>query len=146
MQKTYSLDLVIELATVAFAILILAVGSGIFFTWRKSKKIDLPIWTNTTKQMLVHSAIPLFVGGLFCIALLYHHLFALIAPSTLLFYGLALINAEKYTFSDIKYLGACEIILGCVSLFYLGYGLVFWAVGFGILHILYGIMMFKKYK
>lgn len=146
MQKAYSLDLIIELATIAFAILILALGSGIFFTLRKSKKFDLPVWTNATKKMLLHLSVPLFVGGVFCIALLYHHLFALIAPATLLFYGLALINAEKYTFSDIKYLGICEIVLGCISLFYLGYGLVFWAIGFGILHILYGIMMFKKYK
>jgi uncharacterized membrane protein YgdD (TMEM256/DUF423 family) len=130
-QKMYSYDLIIEL---------------VFIALRKSKKFDLPVWTNTTKKMLLNLAIPLFVGGVFCMALLYHQLFALIAPVTLLFYGLALINAGKYTFSDIRYLGACEIILGCISLFYLGFGLVFWAVGFGILHILYGIIVFKKYK
>jgi hypothetical protein len=91
-------------------------------------------------------AIPLLVGGVFCAALVYHQLFAWIAPATLLFYGLALINAEKYAFSDIKYLGFSEIILGCISLFYLGYGLIFWILGFGILHVFYGLLMFKKYK
>ena len=145
-QKGYSSDLIIELAVIASVVLILALGSGIFFTLRKSKKFDLPVWTNTTKKMLLHLAIPLFVGGVFCIALLYHQLFALIAPATLLFYGLGLINAGKYTFSDINYLGVCKIILGCISLFYLGFGLVFWAIGFGVLHILYGIIVFKKYK
>lgn len=145
-QKMYSYDLVLELTLVALLVLILALVSGIFFTLRKSKKFNLPIWTNTTKKMLLNIVIPLFVGGVFCIALLYHQLFALIAPTTLLFYGLALINAEKYTFSDIKYLGMCEILLGCISLFYIGYGLVFWAIGFGVLHILYGLIMFKKYK
>ncbi|MFV8373939.1 hypothetical protein [Flavobacterium sp. LB1P62] len=145
-QKIYSYNLIIELTFVALLILILAMVFGIFFTLRKSKSANLPVWTNTTKKMLLHLAIPLFVGGVFCVALLYHQLFALIAPTTLLFYGLALINAEKYTFSDIKYLGICEIFLGCISLFYLGYGLVFWAIGFGILHILYGLIMFKKYK
>jgi hypothetical protein len=145
-QKGYSSDLIIELAVIASVVLILALGSGIFFTLRKSKKFDLPVWTNTTKKMLLHLAIPLFVGGVFCIALLYHQLFALIAPATLLFYGLGLINAGKYTFSDINYLGVCEIILGCISLFYLELGLVFWAIGFGVLHILYGIIVFKKYK
>ena len=96
--------------------------------------------------MLFNLAIPLLVGGVFCLALLYHQIYVLIAPATLLFYGLGLINAEKYTFSDIKYLGFCELALGCVSLFFLGYGLVFWIIGFGILHILYGLIVFKKYK
>lgn len=145
-HKLYSVNLVWELVSIALIILVCAFTFGIFFTMRKSKKYNLPIWTTATKKMLVNLAIPLTVGGVFCVALLYHQIYVLIAPATLLFYGLALINAEKYTFSDIKYLGFCELALGCVSLFFLGYGLVFWIVGFGILHILYGLIVFKKYK
>ena len=145
-HKLYSVDLVSELVVIALIILFFALTFGIFFTIRKSRKYNLPIWTTATKKMLVNLAIPLVVGGIFCLALLYHQIYVLIAPATLLFYGLALINAEKYTFSDIKYLGFCELALGCVSLFFLGYGLVFWIIGFGILHILYGLIVFKKYK
>lgn len=145
-HKLYSVDLVSELVFIALIILVFALTFGIFFTIRKSKKYNLPIWTAATKKMLVNLAIPLLVGGVFCLALLYHQIYVLIAPATLLFYGLALINAEKYTFSDIKYLGFCELALGCVSLFFLGYGLFFWIIGFGILHILYGLIVFKKYK
>ncbi len=138
--------LVRELFLTASIVLFSALTFGIFFTIRKSRKNNLPIWTSATKNMLLNLAIPLFVGGVFCLALLAYKIYFLIAPATLLFYGLALINAEKYTFSDIKYLGFCELILGCISLFFLGYGLVFWIVGFGVLHILYGLIMFKKYK
>jgi len=145
-HKLYSVDLVSELVFIALIILFFALTFGIFFTIRKSRKYNLPIWTSSTKKMLINLAIPLLVGGVFCFALLYHQIYVLIAPATLLFYGLALINAEKYTFSDIKYLGFCELALGCVSLFFLGYGLVFWIIGFGILHILYGLIVFKKYK
>lgn len=145
-QKMYATDLVTQLFFIALIVLVFALTFGIFFTLRKSKKYDLPIWTTATKNMLINLAIPLSVGGLFCLALLYHQIYVLIAPVTLLFYGLALINAEKYTFSDVKYLGFCQLFLGCVSLFYLGYGLVFWIIGFGILHILYGLILFKKYK
>lgn len=145
-HKLYSVDLVSDLVLIAMIILVSALTFGIFFTIRKSRKYNLPIWTTATKKMLVNLAIPLVVGGVFCIALLYHQIYVLIAPTTLLFYGLALINAEKYTFSDIKYLGFCELILGCISLFYVGYGLVFWIIGFGVLHILYGLIVFKKYK
>ncbi|MES2574412.1 MAG: hypothetical protein V4572_05690 [Bacteroidota bacterium] len=145
-NKLYAADLVFHLFIIAVIVLICAFTFGIFFTLRKSKKYNLPIWTTATKNMLYNLAIPLFVGGVFCLALLYHQIYVLIAPATLLFYGLALINAEKYTFSDVKYLGFCELILGCISLFFLGYGLVFWVLGFGILHILYGLVLFKKYK
>ena len=145
-HKLYSVDLVSELVFIALIVLFFALTFGIFFTIRKSRKYNLPIWTSATKKMLINLAIPLLVGGVFCLALLYHQIYVLIAPATLLFYGLALINAEKYTFSDIKYLGFCELALGCVSLFFLGYGLVFWTIGFGILHILYGLIVFKKYK
>ncbi len=145
-NKQYSVDLVSELVFIALLILFFALTFGIFFTIRKSRKYNLPIWTTATQKMLFNLAIPLLVGGVFCLALLYHQIYVLIAPATLLFYGLALVNAEKYTFSDIKYLGFCELALGCVSLFFLGYGLVFWIIGFGILHILYGLIVFKKYK
>ena len=146
--ETYSFSnvLILQLIQVGAMIFVFALGFGILFTVRKSKKNDLPIWTSSTKNMLINLAIPLLVGGVFCLGLLYHQVFELVAPTTLVFYGLALVNAEKYTFSDIKYLGYCEIILGCFSLFYVGYGLVFWILGFGVLHILYGLIMFKKYK
>ena len=144
--KTFSNYLILELAIIAFIVLLLALTFGIFFTIRKSKKYNLPIWTNATKNMLLNLVIPLFVGGIFCVSLLFHGSFGLIAPATLIFYGLALLNAEKYTFSDITYLGYCELTLGCISLFYLGMGLVFWVVGFGVLHIVYGIIMYKKHK
>ncbi|WP_304197358.1 hypothetical protein [Flavobacterium alvei] len=143
---SYKEDLISQLFFIAMLILFFALSFGIFFTIRKSRKYNLPIWTVATKKMLVNLAIPLLVGGVFCLALLYHGFFVLLAPTTLLFYGLALINAEKYTFSDIKYLGFCELILGCISLFYVGSGLVFWIIGFGVLHILYGLIVFKKYK
>jgi len=139
-------NLVRELFFTSGIVLFSALAFGIFFTIRKSNKNNLPIWTSATKNMLFNLAIPLFVGGVFCLALLIYKIYFLIAPATLLFYGLGLINAEKYTFSDIKYLGFCQLILGCISLFILEYGLIFWIFGFGILHIFYGLVMFKKYK
>ncbi|WP_129748879.1 hypothetical protein [Flavobacterium anhuiense] len=145
-HRLYSANLVSELFWIGIGILVCAFAFGIFFTIRKSRKYNLPIWTSATKKMLFNLTVPLFVGGVFCLAMMYHGYFGLVAPSTLLFYGLALINAEKYTFSDVKYLGFCELCLGLIALFFIGYGLIFWILGFGILHILYGLVMFKKYK
>lgn len=123
-----------------------AVSFGVFFTIRKALKKGLPIWDNTTKRLLVNLAIPLFIGGLFCLGMIYHGLVGLIAPSTLIFYGLALINAGKYTFNDIIYLGLIETLIGLIALFNIGFGLEFWAIGFGFMHIFYGIAMYFKYE
>lgn len=139
-------QLLIQMVLLALAVLVLAVGAGIWFTVRKSKKQGLKIWTNTTKHLLLNLFGPLLAGGIFCAALLYHGSIAYVAPATLVFYGLALVNASKYTYSDIQYLGYCEIFLGLIAMFLIGYGLIFWALGFGVLHIVYGVVMYQKYK
>ncbi|MBB4808218.1 hypothetical protein HNP38_003559 [Chryseobacterium defluvii] len=145
-RNIYGPALVKELVIIGTLILITAVSCGYLFTAHKSKKKGLKMWDATTKRLLITFMVPLVTGGFVCIALLYHHLFALIAPATLIFYGLALVSAERYTLTDIKYLGYCQIVLGLVSLFMLGWGLVAWAIGFGVLHIVYGLIMHKKYK
>jgi hypothetical protein len=145
-RKVYDFTLIKKLIIIALVIMVFAVLSAYFFTAQKSKKNKLPFWHPTTKRLLFNFALPLGVGGLFCFGLIYHELYALLSSATLIFYGLALVNAEKYTFSDIKYLGYCEIILGFISMFFLGHGLIVWAIGFGVLHIVYGFIMHFKYK
>ena len=145
-RNNFTSNIKIELTIIAIVILMVAIILGYIFTAKKSKRKNLPMWDATSQRLLVTFAIPLIVGGLFCLALLYHNLFVLIAPTTLVFYGLALVSAERYTLSDIKYLGYCEIALGIASLFFLGWGFLFWVIGFGVLHIVYGIIMHKKYQ
>jgi len=134
------------LIAIALGVLCLAVAFGVFFTTRKAKKQGLAIWGPVTKRLVISLAIPLFTGACFVAILLYHGMAFLAAPATLIFYGLALLNASKYTYDDIRYLGLSEIILGLVSSVYTGYSLLFWALGFGVLHIIYGIAMYRKYE
>lgn len=130
----------------AIIVLLLAFSAGIYFTTRKARKKGLKIWDNTAKRLLINLLIPLIAGGLFCLILLYHHLVFLIAPATLIFYGLALLNASKYTYHEIRILGISEILLGLTASWFVGYGLLFWAIGFGVLHIVYGFLMYNKYE
>lgn len=132
----------------AALVLLTAIAAGIFFTTRKAKKAGQKIWDKTSKRLLINMAIPLVTGGIFCLALLKHGMFGfgLLAPTTLIFYGLACVNASKYTLDDIRYLGIMEIILGLIAINYIGYGLEFWALGFGVLHIIYGVKMYFKYE
>jgi hypothetical protein len=126
--------------------LTMAITLAIYFTTRRARKKGLKVWTQTTRLMLYALAIPLLAGGLFCAILLYYRLIFLIAPATLIFYGLALLNASKYTLSEIQWLGISEIILGLIACVMAGYGLIFWILGFGVLHIIYGMIMYYRYE
>ncbi len=132
--------------TDAFLVLFFALAFGSYFTIRKAKKNNQSIWGATSKRLLANLMIPLATGGIFCLILLNHGLIDLIAPCTLIFYGLSLLNASKYTLNDIRYLGISEIVLGLIASYYTGYGLLFWGVGFGLLHIVYGSVMYFKYE
>ena len=122
--------LVKELVLIGIAILVVAVLSGYIFTAHKKQKKRFEDLGCTTKRLLITFVVPLLAGGVFCLALLLSSSFVFIAPATLIFYGLALVAAERYTLTDVKYLGYLEIILGLISLFFLGWGLLFWAIGF----------------
>jgi len=129
----------------ALVVLIMAIAAGLYFTSGKAKKRGLRVWDKTAKRLMINLFIPLVAGGLFCLILLYHGIFFLVAPLTLLFYGLALFNAGKYTLPEVRYLGISEIALGLTGSVFAGYGLIIWAFGFGILHIIYGTFMYWKY-
>jgi predicted lysophospholipase L1 biosynthesis ABC-type transport system permease subunit len=130
----------------ALIVLALSLATGCLLTIRNSRKKGVTIWDATAKRLLINLMVPLAAGGLFCLALMYHGELAFVAPATLIFYGVALINGSKYTLNDIRYLGMCEIALGLVGSFSLGYGLILWSVGFGLLHIVYGAVMYYKYE
>lgn len=130
----------------AGSVLFLSLLFGWYFSRRKSKKAGLPFWDATASRALINLMIPLVAGGLFCLVLLYHGVIGLIAPATLIFYGMALLNASKYTLNDIRYLGISEIAIGILGCIFVGYGLIFWAIGFGLLHIIYGLVMYNKYE
>ncbi|MBC7884391.1 MAG: hypothetical protein H7X99_02890 [Saprospiraceae bacterium] len=142
----YSFQVITQLGLTALATLIMAITSGIYFTVRKSRKLGHPLWSLSTRNILKAAGIPLLAGGIFCIIITWHNLFYLVAPCTLIFYGLALVSASKYTQADIFWLGISELALGLFTTFFVGYGLLFWGIGFGLLHIIYGILMHKKYN
>ena len=135
-----------QLLIIALATLILAIGTGIYFTTRKTKKQNKRIWDHQTKRLLINLAIPLFTGGILCLLLLVKGYVGIVAPLTLIFYGLALVNASKYTLNEIRSLGLIEIFLGLVATHFIGLGLLIWALGFGVMHIVYGMIMELKYK
>ncbi|MEO6639180.1 MAG: hypothetical protein ABIN25_12960, partial [Ginsengibacter sp.] len=132
-------NLIINLITIATLTFTGAFITAFFFTYLRSKKEGVPLWGKTTIRLFWNTVIPLVAGGIFLLRSIDLGHFGLIAPGCLIFYGLALVNASKYTFGEIRYLGYGQIILGIINLWMIGYGLTFWAIGFGLLHIMYGL-------
>lgn len=127
-------------------VFVLSVATGIYLTTRKAKKNGEKIWDATTKRLLASLLVPLIAGGIYTLTILSQQRYGQTGALMLLFYGLALVNASKYTLGYIKYLGYTEIILGLLCAIYPGYGFWFWVLGFGVMHILYGILMYYKYE
>lgn len=130
----------------AAMILFLAIGTAWFVSKQKARRENKLLWNKAAKNMLFHLFVPLMAGGAIIIAMLFTESTILVASSMLIFYGLALISASKYTLGEIKFLGITQLLIGVCSLFALGYGLFFWVLGFGVMHIVYGFIMWKKYK
>lgn len=130
---------------IALAVLGLSVVTAFALSLGKAKKNHESLWNASSKRLLVNFLIPLGTGGIFCALLLRHEVYGLIAPVTLIFYGLACVNASKYTMRDVRYLGVTIILIGLACTEFSGYGLLFWALGFDVCHIVYGSIMYYKY-
>ena len=139
-QKTFIL------LTDALTVLVLAMGTITFFSWKKAKKNKLTLLNKITIRAAYNLLIPLVAGGIFSLVLLYNGEIKYIASTTLIFYGLALVNVSKFTIGEIHLLGICEVIIGLLAAVYLYHGIYWWTIGFGILHIIFGIIIQVKYK
>ncbi len=130
----------------AFFVLIAAITIGFILSQRKAASKGQRMWTPVSKRLLVSMFVPLISGGCLIIILYLQNHYQLIIPSMLIFYGLALVNAGKFTYGEVFYLGLFEIIIGLISAILPESGIFFWALGFGILHIAYGLLLYRKYE
>lgn len=133
------------ICTIGIAVLILSLATAVFLTLRKGRKKEERVWNPVSKRFLINLFIPLVTGGLFIIVQLTRAEYAWISATCLIFYGLALVSASHYSFAEVWWMGVSNIALGLIAAYIPGYGLVLWALGFGVLHIVYGAVMYFKY-
>jgi len=137
---------ILNLLLIAAIVFVFSVATGIITSYISARKSNEKLWSPAAKKMIFNMMIPLSAGGIFAVILIIHGYLGLVAPATLIFYGLSLLSASYYTYSNIKILGIAEIILGLLSSYFVGSGLLFWSIGFGLFHILYGTFMYLKYR
>lgn len=134
------------LAMDAAIVLVLALCVAVILSMRMARKKDLPIWNRTARHLVIQLCLPLAAGAVFCAALVLQNLAYLLPAVMLIFYGLALLNASKYTLAEIRYLGLAQILLGLCAAFWIPLSVWFWVSGFGVLHILYGVFLYRRYE
>jgi hypothetical protein len=142
----FNITNVTDLAVVFTITLVVSLITGVFFSAKKAKKRNEKVWDSTAKRFLLNFFMPLVVGGVMCLLFAYHHLFQFIPSFMLVFYGMALLNASKFSIDTIWYLAVLELLLGIAAAFFVDAGLWFWMIGFGILHIVYGFIIYYKYE
>ncbi len=144
-NPNYSLKDLLVLVFVSLAVLLLSFVAAAYFSAKNAKKKNQKLVKKATLYSLYNLAIPLTVGGVLSFIMLLRGNYEFIAATTLIFYGLSLVNASKYTFEEVHYLGITEIIIGILAAIFISHGLLFWTLGFGVCHILYGLIMYNKY-
>ncbi|NVK48474.1 MAG: hypothetical protein HWE09_01815 [Cyclobacteriaceae bacterium] len=138
-------DLQTKLLVIAFLVLVLAIGSAYLLSQYKSQKKSQQFWSPASKRFLLALFIPVIAGGFFSFALIHQSAYQLLAPATLTFYGLGLISASHFTLGEIRNLGIGQLVLGIFAAYFPDFGLICWALGFGLLHVIYGSMMYYRY-
>lgn len=141
-----SRGVVVQLSVIAVTVLILSLATGILMSVHKAKRLEQGIWNPASRSLLMMVGVPLITGGLLVLIFLWKEQYAIISPAFLIFYGLALVAGSPYTFHEIRWLGTIEIVLGLLAALMPGMGLLFWTIGFGVLHILYGGIMYYRYE
>ncbi|HPF11892.1 MAG TPA: hypothetical protein PKW08_06240 [Flavobacteriaceae bacterium] len=134
--------IVLDLALIA----LFSVLTAIFITTKKAKKEGVKVWDASSRRLIINFLIPLVSGGLYILIILTQQKYGQTGALMLIFYGLALINASKYSIGHIRYLGFVEIVLGLIAALYPGYGFWLWVIGFGVMHIIYGSLMYLHEK
>ncbi|NII24972.1 hypothetical protein HB364_07775 [Pseudoflavitalea sp. X16] len=145
-EESASYNLFIDLMIIAAITFAAALISAFFFTYIRTRRNGVPMWDRTVQRLAWNTILPMAVGGIVILRALELGYYEMVAPGCLIFYGLALVNASKYTLGEVRYLGYGQIILGILNLWIINEGLYFWAAGFGILHIVYGAVMWWKYE
>lgn len=134
------------LLLLAILLIVICLGTVFITCRRKARLTNQSLrFDHTAQRLLLSFFLPLVAGGILCLSLIYQQHYGLTSSIMLIFYGIALINASNYTYSNTKYLGYAELVLGLADSFIEGYSLLFWVTGFGFFHIIYGILFYLKY-
>ena len=135
-----------QIILLALGVLLLSLITAVLLSKKRASDKGEHIWNSTSKRLLASMMVPLTIGGVLILFYLSNDLYGLIAPTSLIFYGLSLYNAGNFTINEVRWMGFLQIASGLMNVWFLEFGLLFWAIGFGVIHLVYGIYMHFRYE
>lgn len=135
-----------RLVMIAAGVFLSALVTAVVFTYLRSRKEGVAIWGSSARRLLWNTLIPMVAGGVLILKMVDYKMYSLVGPASLIFYGLALVNGSRYTLGEVRYLGLAILATGLISAWFPKATLYYWAFGFGILHVVYGIAMWWKHE
>jgi len=125
---------------------ILALALGLFFAYRKARRIQVELFSRPARKFMLAFAPALFAGGVLTSALWRSGQTPLLPGAWLLLYGAGISAAGAFSVRIVPVMGTCFLVLGSAAMFTpLAWGDAWLSAGFGGLHILFGILIAKKY-
>ncbi|MBK7028368.1 MAG: hypothetical protein IPH45_03800 [Bacteroidales bacterium] len=130
-------------------ILMVSLILAFILTKRNAQKHNEKLWTPIFKRVLLFWSIPMASGGILLLPYFSGSgpiLFPTAISLTLVFYGLALTSASRYSLNELFWLGIINIILGLTAFFLWKYSLIFWGLGFGVMNVVFGVYVYRKHE
>jgi hypothetical protein len=125
---------------------LLALAVGIMTMRRKARQADAPLWSGPGRRFALSLAPPL-IAGLFLTVVLYRgRLFDALPGLWLLLYGTGIATGGAFSVRIVPVMGLCFMALGIAALFLpAAFGNALMAAGFGGLHIIFGLIIARRY-
>ncbi|HSB28977.1 MAG TPA: hypothetical protein VLE19_14020 [Pyrinomonadaceae bacterium] len=112
---------------------------------RKARAAQMPLVSGPGRKAVFSLSPPIIAGGLLTIVLFRAGLTNAIPGVWLLLYGTGVITGGMFSVGIVPIMGLCFMALGAGALFAPGFVNWFMAAGFGGLHIVFGIIIARKY-
>jgi hypothetical protein len=113
---------------------------------RKARSAGVPLLSGHGRRFVLGFVPGMLTGALITVALFRAGLFHLMPGCWLLMYGTAVLTAGTFSVAIIPLMGVSFMVVGAVALFFpAAWGDDFMAVGFGGIHVLFGVLIARRY-
>jgi hypothetical protein len=111
----------------------------------KARRLEMPLWSGSFRKVAWVMTPVLAAGALLTFALVGANARYLLPGTWLALYGAGVTAGGTFSLRAVRWMGLALVVLGGLALRVPQQGIVFLAVGFGILHILFGVYLVGKH-
>ncbi len=111
----------------------------------KARRLEMPLWSGSFRKVAWVMTPVLAAGALLTLAMVNASVRHLLPGTWLALYGAGVTAGGTFSLRAVRWMGLAFIVLGGLAFWAPQQGIVFLAVGFGVLHILFGFYLVGKH-